>query len=303
MKLIIDLFTGSRRYSQTLVAVAGLLSTWAVHVAGFTIRVPNGLSALLDPYFISIFLIQFTLIFASCLLAARYSMMILDFISAIFISVYLFVTMLFSSRRRRLYTAKGRRAIRVGGLPFSDRFAKRVISSADNRFHSLFLGISYFLGTRQAAISVRAEQYAVVVQAVTALSLISWIYLDVLSFVVLLGVTTLLFFMVPPQPIEKCFNLWSKGADVSFLDVLTYRPDVFLSVPKIVLIVLSLAFLTGTERFRALVSQPLVAVKIANETIYASIVAKTSSGLLLSVGSGEVLFLPDEAYSEIGAFE
>lgn len=306
------IFRYARRFGWLGISFAsllGLLTFFAVHLAGFLLLVPRSLHSFIDAYFLASFLGRLSLVLALCALIGRYSPYLV-FSALLFARrILLFCRLSLSARERRAVIRKGqsgindylkvlKRAEEKGTFKHFPS-AKRMLESRPARF---YFGWSYFAGRQAGSLDFHVERLSLIIQAVSVFVALALIYASAEGLLILVVAIVFLTIVIPPTfgdfYFERPFFLFG----LSPLSVLRFDPMRLMSIKKLVVVALTFALLLGVMHHMYLRSDrnQLRYGDAASRSI--SVIAKTSAGFIGHSGELGYFFIRDGARFEDAMF-
>lgn len=285
--------------TASAIGIFGLVSVWATHVAGFFLMMPRSLWPFFDSSFFASFLSQFSLIVAASLALGRYSPYLLASLVSFLLQIALASKVASSKRRQRVVRRYASALIRKefgGGI--RPNLLRRM--SEGQPFLVGILGLS---GRIAGIVEISVERYEFVIQSASVVILVSLFYLPLWSVPFLFAIVFALIMVLPPSILQEYFEAWMYGGKEGFFDFIMSRPERYLTIKKLALIVLTASLLSGALRFIFVSEGNDVVIRTnSNVEIRARILAKTGTGVIVSDLSGSVSFLNDVQYSEVAPF-
>lgn len=291
----------------TLISALGLASVFAVNLAGFLFLLPRPFWSLLDSAFVASYFMRFSILIALAFLASRYSVYIAT--SLLGLIVWLFALISLSMKK------SGRRLIRIKGYKGAHDIARMLLMRRDNevrygkhaghfevvarnfyssRFARAGIGMLGIQANLKGRMSARIERFGIPIQILAIVLVLSAVFTTLMGSIILAFIGIILFFSIPPRPIDVYFSKTYYVNGISFLTVLRYRIHKMVSVQKIVLVVLTLSLLSGILHHRSLVAEVGQIKFFGQVNLVGSLVMVASSGFVIHSSPIGYQFIPIE---------
>lgn len=266
-------------------AILSIFSIFTVHVAGFLFRVPSEFRILIDSYFISNLIIQFSVITALAALAARLSPALIASTYPILILVFTYAHNLSKSSQRRI-RAIGLREInswlqKSAKKSDADTAKLSKVRNIDRHVISNQLRAGRNIITRNAFISAQAftQRYRFALSFMSVVIVFSTLYIPLVSIIAIPIVLLSIWIISPPN------ILISKGFEVRTLkDVMLLsqrRGTELMPIGKIVILLLAASFLIGSLHHKRVIGRDGLTGFGESDDQPSNIVLITSTGVLV----------------------
>lgn len=290
-----------------LISVLGLASVFAVNLAGFLVLLPKPLWGLLDVAFVTSYFMRFSVLLALAMLASRYSVYIASQILGLVYRIIVIISLLTKKKGRRFLRIKGSQyATYVDGIPFrrhenkskhdnhNIEFKVQLKKLIGGNFSKSALGFIYILGYTQGRINFRIEYFAIPIQILVIILVLSALYTTLTGGIILVVLAIIIFFSIPPIPTDVYFDKKYLENGISFSSFLRFEPWTMVNVQKITLLFLTLSFASGVLHHRSLVSETRKLNFLGEVNFSGALVVATSSGFIIHSADGGYQFMPIE---------
>lgn len=288
-----------------LISAFGLLSAFAVNLAGFLLPLPKPLWGLVDASFVSSYFLRFSTVVALAFLASRYSVYLVSSILSAVLGVFSVLWLVATPKGHRFINIRGRVLVNkvVESLLtrqiIEEKYRKtprnfRPLAKMVMKYHffRVTYTVSYVFGARGGAISFHVERYGYFVATLTAVLVVS-VFLATISGGILLVVGTAIFFaFLPPSLWQLAFSNDRLRSGVSLPMMVRLRPWSIVSIQKVTAIVLTMSFALGFLHHQRLVSDDMALLFSGASVEVGSLVIASNSGFIIFNVESGYRFLP-----------